>query len=150
MSYNGIGLKSAKGSSTSGYVQRNVTDAKAERIGESKGKHYYKRRLTEKHQEKVEKQRKFANLSIDKDILDHETKRDIEIKVMEYRDKVEAENSDMEDEEIDKLVDHYRIKLHKVRQKQPREREHLSYNRAINPFTDKGKEMVEKNVKPTE
>lgn len=150
MSYNGIGLKSAKGSSTSGYVQRNVGDARAERIGESKGKHYYKRQLNEKHQEKVEKQRKFADLSLDKEILDHETKREIEVKVMEYRDKVEAENSNMEDEEIDQLVDKYRIKLHKVRQKKPRDREHLSYNRSVNPFQVEEKRTAEENAKSTD
>lgn len=146
MSYNGIGLKSAKGSSTSGYIQRNISDAKAEKIGESKGKHFYARRLSEKRQEKIEKQKKFADLSIDKDIVDHETKREIEVKVMEYRDKMEAEHSDMEDEEIDELVEKYRIKLHRERQKRPRNRELLSYNRTVNPFTQKNEARNEKRT----
>lgn len=146
MSYNGIGLKSAKGSSTSGYIQRNSGDAKVDKIGESKGKHFYKRKLNEKYSNKVEKQRKISNLSMDKDIVSHEIKREIEVKVMEYRDQIEDDNSDIDDEKIDALVEKYRNQLVNARRKDEErkrksaiktDRSTFAYNKVVNPFSDK-------------
>jgi hypothetical protein len=136
MSYNGVGLSSAKGSGTSGFIQRNLGNIKTRENQETKGKHFYKRQLNEKKNEKIEKLKKISSLPLDKDIHDHQLKKEIEIKVMEYRDKMEEEQSDLDDGEIDKLVDAYRIKLMKNK-KITHKQKGQPYNIHINPFDEK-------------
>ena len=134
MSYNGSGLSSAKGAATSGHIQRNIGNLKSKDNEESKGKHYLERQIRKRKQEKIEKQRKMTSLEIDREILDHSIKREIEVKVMEYRDKVEDENPDWEDDKIDDVVKMYRIKLMDLEKVKQRKRSMRSYNAPINPF----------------
>ena len=130
MSYNGIGLKSAKGSATSGHVQKNLGEAKLSQKQETQGRLYYGRKLRDERNQKVEKCIKAASVSIDKDISDHQQKREFEVKIQKYRDQLEDENSDLDDDEIDKRVEAYRIKLLKNIERASR----ASYSRKMNPF----------------
>lgn len=136
MSYNGIGLKSAKGSSTSGFIQRNSADSKINSRDESKGKQFFKRKLNKKYNEKVEKQRKVSELNIDSNLIEHENKRLMEIKIMEYQDQLENDDN-LSDEKIQELVNSYRNKINKKNYFNKNHREFkadLAYNKVINPF----------------
>ena len=129
MSYNGIGLKSAKGSSTSGYIQRNLGDIRVSKQGENEGKKYKQRQLNSIKREKVEKdiKRNTSNnkqlIENDKELIKHEIRKRNEIKIMEFRDKIEEDNPELDDDKIDAMVNEYREKLNKS-----------SYNASINPF----------------
>ena len=78
--YNGIGLQTPRGSGTNGYVQRNLS-------------------FLRKHRERVtyntsEDMAKLDNMLVkqpNKDILDHNKKRKIEVRCMELRDKMEEQ-----------------------------------------------------------
>ena len=61
MSYNGVGLSTARGSGTNGFVQRNLSYLKAKPLVKKDISHYT---------QAPEQQQKTAN----KDILDHERK----------------------------------------------------------------------------
>ncbi|GMM48329.1 U2-type spliceosomal complex subunit [Pichia kluyveri] len=129
MSYNGIGLKSAKGSSTSGYIQRNLGDIRVSKQGENEGKKYKQRQLNTIKRGKVEKdiKRNTSNnkqlIENDKELIKHEIRKRNEIKIMEFRDKIEEDNPELDDDKIDEMVNEYREKLNKS-----------SYNASINPF----------------
>ena len=91
MSYNGIGLKSAKGSSTSGYIQKSLADNEG-----SINKNYLKRKSERLHkvQKLKEKEARRRLLDIaggrkDKSITEHLSKREIELRVSELRDELE-------------------------------------------------------------
>lgn len=74
--YNAIGLPTPRGSGTNGYVQRNWAS-----LPKSKDRKHYSDQDIEK-----------LNLTLRKpnnDILDHEKKRKIEVKCMEYEQKLE-------------------------------------------------------------
>lgn len=95
MSYNGIGLTTARGSGTNGYIQKNTT-----RITQSS----YKRRQENKKTSKV------IDLVVkDQSLIQREKKRDVELKVSELRD--ELEDDDLDDEEIDKRCEELRQEL---------------------------------------
>jgi hypothetical protein len=93
-----VGLSTPRGSGTSGYVQRNLSVVRPRDRDRSAP---YSMDQYEKH-----KQRK-----PDKDILEHERKRKIEVKCFELRDKLEEEGVD--EDEIDDQVDALRKKLTK-------------------------------------
>lgn len=97
MSYNGIGLSTARGSGTNGYIQKNTT-----RVSESK----YKRRQENKRQS--EKVAKLVTVK-DKSLVDRERRREIELRVSELRD--ELEDQDMDGELIDEKCDQLRQEL---------------------------------------
>ena len=79
--YNGIGLNTPRGSGTSGYIQKNLSTVKR-----PKRKH-------EKDDQERDIQRLEASLARppNKDILDHRRKREIEVKCLEKREKLEDE-----------------------------------------------------------
>lgn len=92
----GIGLTSVRGTGTSGYVQTNKFNVR-KRSGHGKsGSVEEDPRL---------QQKKPAN----KDIIEHNKKREIEVKVMEYR--ISLEDEDMEEDVIEDMVTQYRQKL---------------------------------------
>lgn len=106
MSYNGIGLQSARGSATSGHVQRNLASLEGANTG------HYKKRQHEQDvlRRKEERAQKESNRRKARKILDeHESKRLIEIKCMELR--VELEDNEEEEEIIEKKVRELRQKL---------------------------------------
>lgn len=75
--YNGIGLSTARGSGTNGYVQRNWA------IVRPKEKTKYKT------EEELEKSDASVNKQPNKEILDHERKRKIEVRCEELRQALE-------------------------------------------------------------
>lgn len=76
--YNGIGLPTARGSGTNGYVQRNWA-----LVRKTKDKVNYK---TEEELEKLEAT---SNRQPNRDILDHERKRKVEVKCIELEEILE-------------------------------------------------------------
>ena len=90
-----VGLTTPRGSGTSGYVQTN----KAHLRPRDRTEPYPKDFDTIRHRQKQP----------DKDILEHERKREIEVKVFELRDKLEDEGVD--EDEIDDQCAALRKKL---------------------------------------
>lgn len=95
-----VGLSTPRGSGTSGYVQRNLSALKPRDTGF--GAPYpptdRDRALPRQRQP-------------DKEILNHDRKREIEVKVFDLRDKLEDE--EVEEDEIEKQCDELREKLTK-------------------------------------
>lgn len=102
-----VGLSTPRGSGTSGYVQRNLSTLKSRshyapyppRDGPSSNSAYRPRQPN-------------------KEILEHDRLREIEVKVLEYQDKLEEEDEEEKDEskrkgeeEIERLVGEYRERL---------------------------------------
>lgn len=105
MSYNGIGLKTARGSGTSGHIQNNLAsisdDVKYEEFMKSKKR---SAEVTDKDDLKDE----FVNEN-KKILLDHNAKRQMELKCMELRFKLEE--AGLDDDEIEEKVNDLRKEL---------------------------------------
>lgn len=82
--YNGIGLETARGSGTNGFVQRNMSF-----IRRHKDKVDYK---SEEELKKIEAQ---MTKGPNKDILDHERKRKVELKCMEMQELMEEQGYEL-------------------------------------------------------
>ncbi|KAI9293505.1 cwf21-domain-containing protein [Neoconidiobolus thromboides FSU 785] len=93
--YNGIGLNTARGSGTNGYVVKNLSNVKP--------------RSKREDSEENSNSTLLPNRKPDKEILLHEKKRKIEVECMELR--VELEDEGLEEEDIDDKVDALRQKL---------------------------------------
>ncbi|KTW27206.1 uncharacterized protein T551_03200 [Pneumocystis jirovecii RU7] len=93
MKSSSIGLPTPRGSGTNGYIMRNLSHIKHAR---EPIKPYTPTRHVSKKP--------------DKDILEHDRKRKIEIKVFKYRDELE-DSGELCEEDIEKKVDEYRKKL---------------------------------------
>lgn len=93
-----VGLTTPRGSGTSGYVQRNLSTLKPRATG-------YGQPYSLNDSARPPKIRK-----PDEDILKHDRLREIEVKVMELRDKLEAEGR-LEEDDIDEECDQLRKKL---------------------------------------
>ena len=74
MSYNGVGLSTARGSGTNGYVQKNASHIKQKPI----------HRTAVNYLQAPEHQQRAAN----KDILEHEKKRKVEIQLLLIEDEL--------------------------------------------------------------
>ncbi|KDO35156.1 hypothetical protein SPRG_00002 [Saprolegnia parasitica CBS 223.65] len=98
--YNGIGLATTRGSGTNGYVQRNLSYVKPAHQRE-------KERQAMMGYAKYEEPHK--KTAVNKQILAHERKRQVEVKVMELRDQLEEQGCD--DDEIDDKCDALRKQL---------------------------------------
>jgi serine/arginine repetitive matrix protein 2 len=83
MSYNGIGLQTARGSGTNGFVQRNLSYLKNKQV---------QRKDISNYSQAPQQAVKAAN----KEILDHEKKRKVEIKCMELADELLEQGLDQE------------------------------------------------------
>ncbi|KAI6798411.1 Pre-mRNA-splicing factor [Hortaea werneckii] len=90
-----VGLSTPRGSGTSGYVQRNLSHLKPRDSAQPYPKDYD----TIKNRQRQP----------DKEILEHDRKREIEVKVFELRDKLEDEGVD--EDEIGDQCDALRKKL---------------------------------------
>lgn len=104
MSYNGIGLSTARGSGTNGYIQKNYT---------KNTETNYSKRLKNKQDDF--KKNQIINSFKDKELIKHDLKRSIDLKVSEYRDKLEdqedQEDPELDDAEIDTKCKKYRDEL---------------------------------------
>ncbi|CCF58448.1 hypothetical protein KAFR_0E02960 [Kazachstania africana CBS 2517] len=108
MSYNGIGLKSAKGSSTSGHIQKSLASSGNEKYTRSL-QHYKKRQA-----EALRTPQQVRSGKKDKSILLHLNKRNIELQVSEYRDVLEeqqAKDESLTDDVVDSKCNGLREKL---------------------------------------
>ncbi|KAI1772485.1 cwf21-domain-containing protein [Hypoxylon cercidicola] len=90
-----VGLSTPRGSGTSGYVQRNLAQLKPR----DRAAPYNTKDFDLKHRQRQP----------DKEILEHDRKREVEVKVFELRDQLEDEGVD--EEEIDKRCDTLRKEL---------------------------------------
>ncbi|KAM4068119.1 hypothetical protein HRG_009595 [Hirsutella rhossiliensis] len=90
-----VGLSTPRGSGTSGYVQRNLAQMRPRDYGAP----YPKDLDSLRHRQRQP----------DKDILEHDRKRQIEVKVFELRDQLEGEEVD--EDEIERRCDELRQKL---------------------------------------
>lgn len=93
-----VGLTTPRGSGTSGYVQRNLSTLKPRATG-------YGQPYSLNDSARPPKIRK-----PDEDILKHDRLREIEVKVMELRDKLEEEG-ELEEDDIDEQCDKLRERL---------------------------------------
>ncbi|SCW03557.1 LAFE_0G13102g1_1 [Lachancea fermentati] len=100
MSYNGIGLKTAKGSSTSGHIQQSLAHN-----NEGKNMRNFLSRV-----EKKNKPHKRAPPRKQESMILHLSKREIELRVSEYRDRLEDDDT-LTDDVIDSRCIEYRKKL---------------------------------------
>ncbi|WFD45650.1 RNA-splicing factor [Malassezia furfur] len=89
--YNGIGLQTARGSGTNGYVQRNLSS------------------IRPRDAPRAQPQEKARIFEPDQRILDHERKRKIEIQCIELQDELEEQG--LPDDEIEARVDALRARL---------------------------------------
>ncbi|KAL2112371.1 hypothetical protein VUR80DRAFT_7834 [Thermomyces stellatus] len=89
-----VGLPTPRGSGTSGYVQRNLAHMKPRDYGTP-------------YPQDAESRQKLRKP--DKDILEHDAKREVELKVIDLQDELEEEGLD--EEEIEKRCDELRAKL---------------------------------------
>lgn len=80
--YNGIGLTTPRGSGTNGYVQRNLSCVRAKRNRDDHGP------KDEKDRERLESQ---LNRQPNADILEHQRKRQLEVKCAELQDMMEEQ-----------------------------------------------------------
>lgn len=78
MSYDNVGLSTPRGSGTSGFVQRSLAHMKPR----DRGAPYPPRDSFDSFKQHRQRQP-------DKDILEHDRKREVEVKVFELRDKLE-------------------------------------------------------------
>lgn len=116
MSYNGIGLSTAKGSGTSGFVQRTETH----KVTEDEGKVYLKRQIEARRTEYEAKQQRQKGLELDPYLVEHERLREIELRVSEYADSL----GETDPIKMETLISKFRLEL-----QQP-----ASYGTRINPF----------------
>lgn len=107
MSYNGIGLSTARGSGTSGFIQSNSASRGVYRSG----KYEHRREEEEKARYNESKLRltSVSDRNIDSDLVEHEKKRKIEVKVLELQ--VELEDQGLPEDEIDERTSELRLKL---------------------------------------
>ncbi|KAF3935707.1 hypothetical protein ABW19_dt0208195 [Dactylella cylindrospora] len=86
-----VGLSTPRGSGTSGYVQRNLSHIRPRDPNTSSY-----------HPKDYEKFQKHKQRQPDKEILDHDRKRNVEVKCLELRDRLEDEG--MDEDEIEERV----------------------------------------------
>ncbi|KRZ42501.1 Exocyst complex component 3 [Trichinella pseudospiralis] len=98
--YNGIGLQTARGSGTSGYVQKNLAH-----VIVSKDKQQYR------NEDDIKRMESKVTRKPNKELILHERKRKIELKCLEMQDLMTEQN--YPEEEIQEKVDKYRALLRK-------------------------------------
>lgn len=104
MSHNGIGLQTPRGSGTSGYVQKSLSEKRNEG---------FRRKRERESEEENRKQAKIriadARKGAGTEIIAHDRKRWIELKCLELRD--ELEDNDVDDDETERQIKALREKL---------------------------------------
>ena len=93
-----VGLSTPRGSGTSGYVQRNLSHLKPRDYPPPTSS-----------AATASNTREYRQRQPDKEILEHDRKRGVEVKCLEFRDKLEDEGVD--EDEIDERVEVYRKEL---------------------------------------
>lgn len=106
MSYNGIGLSTARGSGTNGFIQKNASHT-SRREGVFEGRMRFEKERDRGYRRS--EQQSVTNRIVDNDILSHNRKREIESKCFDLR--VELEDAGEPEEEIEKKVGELRQRL---------------------------------------
>ncbi|CAK7893720.1 pre-mRNA-splicing factor Cwc21p [[Candida] anglica] len=109
MSYNGIGLQTARGTGTSGHVQRNNASIKDSTHTDASGGGLYKARQLKKQQQEQKSQREQLGRAKDLQLQEHAVRRAIEVRCMELRDELEDE--ELDESEIETRISQLREKL---------------------------------------
>lgn len=122
--YNGVGLTTPRGSGTSGYVQKNLAY-----VNKTTSRMQFQREL-EAIKANPPKPPKKPN----KEILDHEQKRQIEIQLMKFRKKLEED--EIPKEEIDKKIVRAREYLHSCLGEAPLLTEGTSHSKIFKKFEE--------------
>lgn len=148
MSSNGIGLQTARGSGTTGHIQKNVASNKDHGSNaEDKYGHFKRRQLSRDRKLKYEKHVSTSNNRDEakQEIRSHELKRDVEVKCMELRDVLEDANE--EEIEIEKKVEELRDKILNA----PMTRNHTDpdHNKDSSSHTNNEGEFKPNNFKDT-
>uniref|UniRef100_A0A3B4WJ88 CWF21 domain-containing protein n=1 Tax=Seriola lalandi dorsalis TaxID=1841481 RepID=A0A3B4WJ88_SERLL len=107
--YNGIGLTTPRGSGTNGYVQRNLSSLRVKRPRDERGGE-----RDEKDRERLESQ---LNRQPNADILEHQRKRQLEVKCAELQDMMEEQGYSAE--EIEEKVNSFRMMLQEKQEPAP-------------------------------
>lgn len=135
MSYNGIGLKSAKGSSTSGHVQRSLAsdNEKTSLLNyKARKQQQHKKEARKKSDDRVKKlsplhgDRKKDAVEIHRSLVNHLSRRDIELQVSELRDRLEDDRDDGKIDITDDAIDEKCQALREKLNKEAKEKERLS------------------------
>ncbi|KAJ2347105.1 hypothetical protein GGF43_004833 [Coemansia sp. RSA 2618] len=95
--YNGIGLSSARGTGTSGHVVKNASSLRPGQRDGTSNRHHYDRDRTPKSK------------PLDKGIIDHERRRQVEVQCLELQD--ELEDQKLSDSKIEARVGELRARL---------------------------------------
>ncbi|KAI1911749.1 RNA-splicing factor [Ophidiomyces ophidiicola] len=145
-----VGLSTPRGSGTSGYVQRNLSLLKP------RDRNYG---TPNQLGADTEDTRTFKQRQPDKQILEHDRRRQIEVKVMEERDRLEDENEELEErgeeeeddddakgkkyklseEEIETKLDELRVKLTKELEDELAGRDYRGEKRKQGDFSGDGR-----------
>lgn len=135
MSNNGVGLQTPRGTGTSGYVQKNVATGNTEGFRQ-------KRARAEAEEERKEANQRMhaARRNARHEIIEHNKKRSVEVKCMEYRALLEDKG--LEDDVIHKMVDTRRNELMAASADAEREDERESSELRLHGMSRR--EMVEK------
>ena len=118
--YNGIGLTTARGSGTSGYVQSNKFHRERSRLHRDD---FHSQDLKTIHDR--EKKRRGDDVSKregNRGILEHNEKRKIEVSLVAFRDKLEEDLGEGKEEDIERKVNEERTRLtRKMKEEQERQ-----------------------------
>src|SRR5690242_15928871 len=98
--YNGIGLTTARGSGTNGYVQRNLAFMQ-DKPRQAQMQYNYNSIARAAPTQRAPNQ----------EILEHERKRQIEVKVMEWAEQAGILDKGLSEEDLDALLDQKRQEL---------------------------------------
>ena len=113
--YNGIGLQTARGSGTNGYVQRNLSN-----IISKKRKIEY---LNEK--DRLKEKASFVNKPLNTDIAEHKRKRQIENKCLEYEERLKERG--LKPDEIETRLKNFRERVQVEEQVKKNKKEETFY-----------------------
>lgn len=96
--YNGIGLSTARGSGTNGFVQRNLSHVRVN-----------KEHVEYKQDEEAKKLQAYISRKGNAELLQHDRKRQIELKCVEMEEMMREQS--YSEEEIQRKVDKFRKQL---------------------------------------
>ena len=119
--YNGIGLTTARGSGTSGYVQSNKFHRQQSRL-----KRHEFEDLKKIHERGDRGDARGANKREgNREILEHNKKRKIEVELVAFRDALEEDEKNLTESEIEAKVNEERARLTRKMQREEAEAESM-------------------------
>lgn len=137
--YNGIGLQTARGSGTNGYVQRNLSAIITK-----------KRKIDYQNDRDNLIEKPFINRPLNNDIAEHKRKREIENKCLEYEERLKDRG--LNDDEIQIRLKSYRERIQNeiIEKKTKKEEKFYEFFRKIDEEKEKQKARDELKRKDDE